>query len=135
MLKKLLKLFDGGLGKLDMETVLITLKECSKPYQERYFNIPQAYNKSARGEVERLVAIDVLEKLRYNTDSLWATPTFTQPKKTNNIRILNNFQKFSKYIEQKPFSLLRIGKAIQKVENFTTTTAIDFFSRFFSHFV
>ena len=41
-LKKFPKLFGDGLIKLDMEPVSISLKEGSKPYQGRYFNIPQA---------------------------------------------------------------------------------------------
>ena len=67
-LKKFPKLFSEGLGKLDMEPVSISLKEGLKPYQGRYFNIPQAYNKPTRAEIDRLVAIDVLRKLRYNND-------------------------------------------------------------------
>ena len=50
MLKKFPKLFGGCLGKLDMEPISITLKEGSKLYQGRYFNIPQAYNKLTRKE-------------------------------------------------------------------------------------
>ena len=68
-LKKFPKLFGGGLGKLEMEPVSITLKEGSKPYQERYFNIPQAYTKPTKKEIERLVAIDILRKLQYHNDS------------------------------------------------------------------
>ena len=92
MLQKFSKLFGGGLGKLDMEPVSISLKKGSKPYQGRYFNIPQAYNKPTKKEIERLVAIDVLQKLRYNNDSPWAAPTFTQPKKTGDIWILLTFE-------------------------------------------
>ena len=51
-LKKFPKLFGGGLGKLDMEPVLISLKESSKPYQGRYFNIPQAYTAPTKKEIE-----------------------------------------------------------------------------------
>ena len=75
-LKKFPKLFNGGLGKLDMEPVLNNLKESLKPYQGRYFNIPQIYNKPTRKEINTLVAIDVLRKVRYNNDSPWATLTF-----------------------------------------------------------
>ena len=59
-LKKFPKLFGGGLGKLGMEPVWITLKESPKLYQGRYFNIPQTYNKPTRKEIDRLVAIDVI---------------------------------------------------------------------------
>ena len=79
------KLFGDGLGKLYKKPVSITLKEGSKPYSGRYFNIAQAYDKPTRKEIDRLVAIKILWKLCYNNDSPWATPTFTQPKKTGDI--------------------------------------------------
>ena len=84
-LKKFPKLFGGGLGLLDMEPVSIKLKEDSKPYQGRYYNIPKAYKQPTRKEIDRMVAIDVLRKLPYDNDSLWAAPTFTQPKKSGDI--------------------------------------------------
>ena len=59
-LKKYLKLFGGNLGNFDIEPVSITLKEYSKLYQRRYFNIPQVYDKPTRKEIVRLVAIHVL---------------------------------------------------------------------------
>ena len=124
-LKKFPKLFGCGLGKLDMEPVSISLKEGSKSYQGRHFNIPQAYSAPTKKEIERLVVIDVLRKLRYKNDSPWAAPTFTQPKKTDDIRILNDFQKLNEYIVRKPFPPPRIGEAIQEVENFKSATALD----------
>ena len=90
-LNKFQKLFGGGVGKLDMEPVSISLKESLKPYQGLYFSIPQAYRNPTKKEIERLVVIDALEKLHYNNNSLWAAPTFTQPKKTGDIRILTDF--------------------------------------------
>ena len=52
-LKKFGKILGAGLGKLYLESVLITLKEGSKPYQGSYFNIPLAYNKTTRREIHR----------------------------------------------------------------------------------
>ena len=119
-LKNYPKLYGGGLGKLNIEPVLITLKEGSKLYQGRYFNIPQVYNKPTRKKVDRLVAINVLQKLGYDNDLLWAAPTFTQPKKTGDIWILTHFWKLNEYINWRLFPLPRIGEAIQiqKLENF-----------------
>ena len=76
-LKKFPKLFGGGFRKLDMDPVSISLKEGSKPYQGRYFNIPQAYSTPTKKEIERLVAIDVFRKLNHKNDSPWAAPMFT----------------------------------------------------------
>ena len=42
-----------------------------------------------------MVTIDVLRKLSYDNDSPWAAPTFTQPKKTGDIRILTDFRKLN----------------------------------------
>ena len=91
MLKKFPKLFGGGLRKLDMEPISISLKEDSKPYQGRYFDILQAYSAPTKKEIEILVAIDVLRKLHHNNDSPWVALTFTQPKKTGDIWILTDF--------------------------------------------
>ena len=76
-LKKFPKLFGGGLGKFDMKPIPITLKEGPKLYQGRYFNIMKAYNNLTRIEIDRLVARDILQKLRYSNDSPLAAPTFT----------------------------------------------------------
>ena len=56
-LKKFPKLFGGGLGKLDMKPVSISVKEGSKPHQGRYFNILQAYSAPTKKEIERLVQL------------------------------------------------------------------------------
>ena len=50
-LNKYLNLFGGGLGLLDMEHVSIKLKEGSKPYQGRYYNIPKFYEQPTRKEI------------------------------------------------------------------------------------
>ena len=131
-LKKFPTLFGGGLGLLDMEPVSIKLKEGSKPYQGRYYNIPKAYERPTRTEIDRMVTIDVLRKLSYDNDSPWAAPTFTQPKKTGDIRILTDFRKLNECIERKPFPLPRIGEAIQKLENFKSATALDLSQGFYS---
>ena len=97
---------------LDMEPVSIKLKEGSKQYQGRYYNIPKAYEQPTRKEIDRMAAIDVLRKLSYNNGSPWASLTFTQPKKTRDICILTDFRKLNECIERKLFPLPRIGEAI-----------------------
>ena len=79
-----------------------------------------------------MVAIDVLRKLSYHNDSLCAAPTFIQPKKTGNIRVLTNFRKLNDCIERKPFLFLKIGEAIQKLENLKSATALDLSQGFYS---
>ena len=110
---------------MDIEPVSIISKEGSKPYQGRYYNISKTYDLPTRKEIDRLVAINVLQKLRYNNDSVWASLTFIQPRKTVDICTLTDFRKLDEYNERKPFSLPRIGEAIQKLENFKLATALD----------
>ena len=47
-LKKYPRLFGGGLGLLDMEHISIKLKEGSKQYQGRYYNILKACEQPTR---------------------------------------------------------------------------------------
>ena len=54
----------------------------------------------------RIVIINVLRKLSYNKGYIWASPMLTQPKKTEDIKILTDFKRLNKYIERKPFPLL-----------------------------
>ena len=46
--KKYPTLFGRGVGLLDMKPVLIKLKQGSKPYQGRYYNIPKAYEQPTK---------------------------------------------------------------------------------------
>ena len=79
-----------------------------------------------------MVAINVLRKLSYDNDFPRTAPTFTQLNKTGDIRILTGFRKLNERIERKPFPLLRIGEAIQKLENFKSATALDLSQGFYS---
>ena len=124
-LKKFNTLFGGGLGKLDMEPIDIELKEGTKPYAGRYYNVPKAYDQPLRTEVDQMCQDDILKKLDYNSDSPWAAPSFCQPKKTGDIRFLTDLREINKRIERRPFPLPRIGETLQKLEKFKCATAID----------
>ena len=97
-LKKFNTLFGGGLGKLDMEPIDIELKEGTKPYAGRYYNVPKAYNQPLRTEVNQMCQDDILKKLDYNSDSPWDAPSFCQPKKTGDIRFLTDLSEINKII-------------------------------------
>ena len=124
-LNKFPTLFGGGLGLLDIRPVDIELQSGSKPYAGRYYNIPKAYHDIAKTENERLVKIDVLDKLNRVNDSPWAAPSFCQMKKTGDVRFLTDFREVNKCIQRKPFPLPRIGESLQKFEKFKSATAID----------
>ena len=72
-----------------------------------------------------MLVIVVLQKLRYDNDFPWDAPTFTQPRKTGDIRILTNFRKLNECIIRKTFPLPRIDKVIQKRENLKLAMALD----------
>ena len=70
----------------------------------------------------RLTDIGVFKKAH---DSEWAAPTFIQPKKTGDVRILTDFRQLNKYLKRKPFPLPKISDLLQKLEGFSFATAID----------
>ena len=51
-------------------------------------------------EIQRMCDEAVLEKLSYDDNSPWASPTFAQPKKIGDIRILNDFHKMNQAIKK-----------------------------------
>jgi hypothetical protein len=57
-------------------------------------------------EVERLTKIRVLEK---SYDSEWAAPTFIQPKKTGDVRILTDFRRLNAVLKRKMAIDLSMG--------------------------
>jgi transposase InsO family protein len=118
-------LFKGGLGTLHLPPIhleLRPLKKHEKPYHARAFPIPQCYDKTTRKEMARLTDIGVFKKAH---DSEWAAPTFIQPKKTGDVRILTDFRQLNKYLKRKPFPLPKISDLLQKLEGFSFATAID----------
>ena len=124
-LKKFGTLFGGGLGKVDMKSIDIELKEGTTPYAGRYYNVPKAYEQPLKKEVIRMCDADILVKLTHDNDSPWASPSFIQPKKSKDIRFLTDFREINKRVIRKPFPLPRIMESLQKIEKFTCATAID----------
>ena len=125
-------MFGGGLGLLDIKPVDTELKPGSTPHASRYYTIPRAYNKVAKIENERLVTVDVLEKLHHVNDSPWAAPSFCQRKKTGDVRFLIDFREVNKCIEHKPFPLPQINESLQRIEKFKSTTALDLSQGYYS---
>ena len=67
------------------EKAHITLKKVMKPHISHSYNLPRAYKELVEKENERMVAVRIFRKLKWNEDSLWALPTFATPKKTCNL--------------------------------------------------
>ncbi len=115
-------LFGGGLGRLNIDPIHLELKPDAVPYAARPFPVPQSLHRTTKVEMNRLTGIQVFEK---NSDSEWAAPTFVQPKKTGDVRILTDFRRLNECLVRKPFPLPRIADLLQKLRNFKYATAID----------
>ena len=74
-----------------------------------------------------MVKIGVLQKLKWNNNSPWASSNFNMPTKMHDIRIMKDFWKMNKVLKWHLFPLPRIIKTLQKLEKFNLTTALDLF--------
>ena len=115
-------LFSGGLGVLDIEPGHMELIEGAVPYRANPFPIPQAYETTTKKELKRLEGIGVLKE---TPDSEWAAPTFIQPKKTGDVRVLTDFRWLNNAIKRKPYPLPKIADILQRLAGFTYATALD----------
>jgi hypothetical protein len=122
VLKKYPILFGGGLGKLRIKPVHLTLREDAKPVHLRAFPIPQSLMKPTKTELNRLTEIEVFEKAY---DSEWAAPTFVKQKKTGDIRILTDFRGLNNCLIRTPFPLPKISDLLQRLTGFQYASAID----------
>ena len=118
------ELFKGGLGTINVAPVKLELNNDldHTPYHARAFPVPHCYEATTRKEIDRLCAIGVIAKCN---DSEWAAPTFIQPKKTGDVRVLTDFRELNKHIKRNPFPLPKISDLLQKLQGFKYATAID----------
>ena len=100
---------------MDMKPIDTELKEGTTPYAGTYYNVPKAYEKPLKKEVNQMCDTGILVKLTHKNDSPWASLSFFQPKKTNDIRFLTYFREINKRVIRKPFSLPRIIESLQKI--------------------
>jgi hypothetical protein len=123
LLEKYESLFDGTLGTLNMEPYDIELADDAKPYHlKRAYTVPQAYIKTLKMEVERLVELGILEEIN---DSEWAAGTFIIPKKDATVRFLSDFRELNKRIKRKPFPIPKIQELMLLLEGFRYATSLD----------
>jgi hypothetical protein len=122
MLNEYPDLFGGGLGTLKIPPIRLEIKPGAKPYHARAFPIPHALTRVTHKEIDRLESIKVLKA---DHQSEWAAPTFVQPKKTGDVRILTDFRKLNKVLVRKPFPLPKISELLQKLQGFRYAIAID----------
>ena len=116
------KLLQGGLGTLNVRPIHLEIQPGATPYHARPFPVPKSLEATTKKEMERLTGIKVFKK---DNDSEWAAPTFVQPKKTGDVRILTDFRKLNAVLKRKPFPLPKISDILQKLSGFKYATAID----------
>jgi Reverse transcriptase (RNA-dependent DNA polymerase) len=100
----------------------LELRADARPYHSWLFPVPQSLYSTTKKEIDRLIKIGVIQ-LDHNSE--WAAPTFIQPKKTGDVRILSDFRKLNEAIVRKPFLLPKISELLQKLQEFTFAMAID----------
>jgi transposase InsO family protein len=122
LLKRHPTLFGGGLGVLNIKPIHLELKEGTTPYHARPFPVPQSLSHTTKTEIDRLTNIGVFEK---NYGSEWAAPTFVQPKKTGDVRILTDFRRLNAQLKRNPFPLPKINDLLQRLSGFRFATALD----------
>jgi len=75
--------------------------------------VPEAYKKSPGKEIVRLEEEGVLKQVK---QSMWASPTFTIPKKNDTIRVISDFRKLNTRIKRKPYPIPNIRESVASVD-------------------
>ena len=114
--------FKGGLGKTKIKPIHLELKPGAQPYHTKAFPIPKAYEKTTRKESRRFESEGIWY---HNSDTEWAAPSFIQPKKTGDVRVLTDFRELNKLLIRKPYPLPVIQDLLQKLERFKYAMALD----------
>ena len=122
LLLKYEDLFDGTLGKWNMDDYDVELRPDAKPYHARAYPIPRVHQATLRLEVERLVKAGVLKKVNR---SEWAAPTFIIPKKDGSVRFISDFRELNKRIKRKPYPIPKIQDMLLNLEGFQWATSLD----------
>ena len=94
-LKKFQKLFGGGLGTINIEPIHLEIKEDARPKHSNPYLVPKAFETLTKKECTRFCEIGVLEEASHLQ---WAAPSFVQPKKTGDVRVLTDFCKLDKVL-------------------------------------
>jgi hypothetical protein len=73
-------------------------------------------------EIDRLILIEVL---KWQPLSKWASPFFINPTKDHTVRIISDFWELKKQIVRKPYPIPKISTTLQELEGFTYATTLD----------
>ena len=98
------------------------IEEGARPKHSKPYPVPKAYEKVTKKECMIFCDIGVLKEANH---SQWAAPSFVQPKKIGDVRVLTNFRELHKVLIRKPYPLPKIQYLLQKMEKFKYATALD----------
>ena len=116
------ELFDGSLGRWEMDDYNVELRSDAQPYHAKAYPIPRCHQETLRMEVQRLCEAGVLKKVNH---SEWAAPTFIIPKKDGSVRFISDFRELNKRIKRKPYPIPKIQDMLLKLEGFKYATSLD----------
>jgi hypothetical protein len=117
LLNKHTILFNGELGKYLHAKVHLDIESHAKPVHRWHYPGPHIHYATFKKELERLVAIGVLEE---------AAPTFIIPKKDGMVRwVLSNFHGLNKVIKRKINPLPKIGDILARRTGYQFFSKID----------
>ena len=122
LLEQYADLFDGTLGKWNMEDYDIEVRPDATPYHARAYPIPKVHTDTLKVEVDRLCEAGVLKRVNR---SEWAAPTFIIPKKDGSVRFISDFRELNKRIKRKPYPIPKIQDMLMKLEGFKYATSLD----------
>ena len=113
LLQKYKGFFDGTLETWKMKRHHVELREDTKPYHGRPYQVPKAYEEALRNEIERLLNLNVLKNVNY---SEWGDLHFPIPKKDGTNRFITDFREINKRVKRTSFPLPRIQDMLLKME-------------------
>ena len=103
------------MGDFDTPPVRLDLEEGAPPVYSRAFPVPQVYKKTLLKEIQWMVVLEILKK---DLDSTWASPTFIIPKPNKTVRMVSDFRKVNSKLVRKPFPIPDIINIMQELEGF-----------------
>ena len=124
-------MFNRVLGAYPYEKVDLELKPNASPIQCKPFTVPTEYRKLFKGELNKLVDLQVLKPV---LTSQWAFPSFIIPKKDETARFVSDFRLLNELLLDFVHDLPLIKDVLTRRSGYDYVTIIDLTSQFY-HFI